>query len=151
MEKKDTMGILPTGYGKSVCYQLPYLLNPNKVVIVISPLISLMEDQKDKLQKLNIPVECFHSNKTKKQKQIIKNDLLKNMFDDSNSSTDVFSDDDNNIVKTKTSKTKSSNKKKSKDLKNIIEVNISESNNSDLDFDDLNSDKSIDFTSLYKF
>jgi RecQ family ATP-dependent DNA helicase len=146
MEKKDTMGILPTGYGKSVCYQLPYLLNPNKVVIVISPLISLMEDQKDKLQKLNIPVECFHSNKTKKQKQIIKNDLLKNMFDDSNSSTDVFSDDDNNIVKTKTSKTKSSNKKKSKDLKNIIEVNISESNNSDLDFDDLNSDKSVDLS-----
>jgi RecQ family ATP-dependent DNA helicase len=147
IEKKDTMGILPTGYGKSVCYQLPYLLNPNKVVIVISPLISLMEDQKDKLQKLNIPVECFHSNKTKKQKQLIKNDLLKNMFDDINNSIDEFSDDDNNSIKPAklTKSTKSTGSAKltgsAKDLTNVVEVISSES-----DGDILYSDESINLS-----
>jgi ATP-dependent DNA helicase RecQ len=75
MDRNDTIAILPTGYGKSLCYQLPYLINPNKFVIVISPLIALMEDQKDKLEKLNIPVECFHSNK---KKQNIKTHTLNN-------------------------------------------------------------------------
>ena len=87
MDKKDTVGILPTGYGKSVCYQLPYLLDKSKIVIVVSPLISLMEDQKDKLEKLNIPVACFHSNVGKKKKQEIKEEtlehLLQNESDDS--------------------------------------------------------------------
>lgn len=75
MDKNDTIAILPTGYGKSLCYQLPFLINPDKFVIVISPLIALMEDQKDKLEQLNIPVECFHSNK---KKQNIKNYSLDN-------------------------------------------------------------------------
>lgn len=75
MDKNDTIAILPTGYGKSLCYQLPFLINPDKFVIVISPLIALMEDQKDKLEQLNIPVECFHSNK---KKQNIKTHSLNN-------------------------------------------------------------------------
>ena len=70
IDKNDIIAILPTGYGKSLCYQLPFLINPDKFVIVISPLIALMEDQTDKLKKLNIPVESFHSNK---KKQNIKN------------------------------------------------------------------------------
>lgn len=72
----DVLAILPTGYGKSLCYQMPFLLNQNKVVIVISPLISLMEDQKEKLEQMNIPVACFHSGIGKKEKADIKMELL---------------------------------------------------------------------------
>ena len=61
LDKKDTIGILATGYGKSICYQLPFLIT-KKCVLVISPLISLMEDQYNKLKKLEIPVYCLNSN-----------------------------------------------------------------------------------------
>ena len=83
MNGNDTIAILPTGYGKSMCYQLPFLMDKNKVVIVISPLISLMEDQKEKLEKLNIPVTCFHSNINKTKKQEIKTELLENLLSNS--------------------------------------------------------------------
>ncbi len=76
---QDVIAILPTGYGKSVCYQLPYLLDQDKIVIVISPLISLMEDQKDKLEQLGISVYCIHSNIKQKKKQEIKNLILNNL------------------------------------------------------------------------
>lgn len=61
LNKKDTIGILATGYGKSICYQMPFLINNEKNVLVISPLISLMEDQKTKLEELNISVYCLNS------------------------------------------------------------------------------------------
>ena len=118
-EKSDTIGILPTGYGKSLCYQLPYYLNPDKVIIVVSPLISLMEDQKDKLEKLNIPVACFHSNIGKKKKQDIKEELLENLIstidktdkNNTNTNDDIFIDDEiNTKTKTKTKTKKSSAK-----------------------------------------
>ena len=139
VKKKDTIGILPTGYGKSVCYQLPYLLNPNNVVIVISPLISLMEDQKDKLEKLNIPVACFHSNKTKKQKQMIKNELLQNMLNDENNE---WSDDESQFEKSKT-KTKSV---KTTSIKTTSIKTKSAKNNSLSDDNDLLYDESADLT-----
>jgi len=50
----DTLLILPTGGGKSLCYQLPSLLLPRPTVVV-SPLLALLEDQFLKLQQLNIP------------------------------------------------------------------------------------------------
>mgnify|MGYP000471734565 CR=1 FL=1 len=43
-DKKDVSGILSTGYGKSVCFQIPYLYT-RQCIIVISPLIALMYDQ----------------------------------------------------------------------------------------------------------
>lgn len=50
LEKQDTLGLLPTGAGKSLCYQLPGYLTPG-LVVIISPLLSLMEDQVYNLQK----------------------------------------------------------------------------------------------------
>jgi ATP-dependent DNA helicase RecQ len=50
---QDALGILPTGGGKSLCYQLPSLFLP-KPVVVVSPLLSLMEDQTNKLERARV-------------------------------------------------------------------------------------------------
>jgi len=60
MRGQDALGILPTGGGKSLCYQLPALFFPHAVVVV-SPLISLMKDQQDKLEERAIPVAKLDS------------------------------------------------------------------------------------------
>src|SRR4051812_8810364 len=60
MEGRDALGILPTGGGKSLCYQLPALFLLHAVVVV-SPLISLMKDQQDKLEERAIPVAKLDS------------------------------------------------------------------------------------------
>ncbi|KXS21029.1 ATP-dependent DNA helicase [Gonapodya prolifera JEL478] len=52
---KDTFTVQATGSGKSLCYQLPSLIHPHTVTLVISPLISLMEDQVAKLSQLGVP------------------------------------------------------------------------------------------------
>ncbi len=54
LSRRDTLAIMPTGGGKSMCYQLPALLFDG-VTVVISPLISLMQDQVDSLHELGVP------------------------------------------------------------------------------------------------
>jgi ATP-dependent DNA helicase RecQ len=65
----DVVGLLPTGYGKSLTYLIPPLIK-KKTMIIISPLISLMEDQKEKLENMNIPVSTLHSNNPNKTNEL---------------------------------------------------------------------------------
>jgi ATP-dependent DNA helicase RecQ len=74
VDKNDTLVIMPTGGGKSLCYQIPGLFFPH-TTIVISPLISLMQDQVQALEKRNIPATYINSSLSK----IELNNRLKNL------------------------------------------------------------------------
>lgn len=60
LEVKDTLAILPTGGGKSICYQVPALMQPG-LFLVISPLIALMRDQVENLRKRGITAYAIHT------------------------------------------------------------------------------------------
>ena len=60
---RDVLGVMPTGSGKSVCYQIPALLL-HGITIVISPLISLMRDQVDGANEIGIPAAFINTTQT---------------------------------------------------------------------------------------
>lgn len=66
LEGKDVLGIMPTGAGKSVCYQVPALLLPG-ITLVISPLISLMKDQVQALNQAGVHAAYINSSLTEGQ------------------------------------------------------------------------------------
>jgi ATP-dependent DNA helicase RecQ len=71
---RDTIGIMPTGSGKSLCFQLPSLVL-DKNVLVVSPLISLMQDQHEKLIALDIPAASVNSTLSSAEEDSIKVEL----------------------------------------------------------------------------
>jgi len=72
---KDTIAILATGGGKSLCYQLPALASEG-MTLVISPLIALMDDQVKTLKSKNIPAACIHSGIPTRSQDIILNNAM---------------------------------------------------------------------------
>ncbi|XP_047509764.1 ATP-dependent helicase SGS1-like [Pieris napi] len=71
----DVYVSMPTGSGKSLCFQLPAMLQDNKVAIVFSPLLALIKDQIDHLTRLKIQAESINSKMTSKDRERVLNDL----------------------------------------------------------------------------
>ena len=72
---RDALGIMPTGGGKSLCYQIPALLSGG-ITLVVSPLIALMKDQVAALKKAGVPAAYINSSLTPEQIRAVYKNLL---------------------------------------------------------------------------
>jgi DNA topoisomerase-3 len=79
-EGKDVLLVMPTGAGKSLCYQLPGIARAG-TTLVVSPLIALMEDQVSKLQKLGFAAERIHSGRERLASRQVCRDYLDGKLD----------------------------------------------------------------------
>jgi ATP-dependent DNA helicase RecQ len=68
MAGKNSLAVMPTGSGKSLCYQLPALVMPG-LTLVVSPLIALMKDQVDQLNHLGLPATVINSSVSREQQR----------------------------------------------------------------------------------
>lgn len=75
LENKDTLALLPTGGGKSVCFQIPGLLRDG-LCVVISPLIALMKDQVEQLRRRGIAAVAVHSGMRRVEIDILLNNAI---------------------------------------------------------------------------
>jgi len=64
LEGRDVCVVMPTGGGKSLCYQLPAVLQQGQTAIVVSPLIALMQDQVAQLEQMGIPAAVLNSSQS---------------------------------------------------------------------------------------
>lgn len=76
---RDAFGIMPTGGGKSICYQIPALMLPG-VTFVVSPLISLMTDQVMQLKESGVPAAYINSTLTASQLNTVYRNLYSGMY-----------------------------------------------------------------------
>ena len=75
LEGNDTLALLPTGGGKSICFQVPGLAMDG-MCLVVSPLIALMKDQVDNLEKRNIPAATIISDMNKFETELVMNKAI---------------------------------------------------------------------------
>src|SRR5215510_12604433 len=68
MSGHNALAVMPTGSGKSLCYQLPALVLPG-LTLVVSPLIALMKDQVDQLNQLGLPATVINSTVSREQQR----------------------------------------------------------------------------------
>lgn len=76
LRHRDTLGVLPTGAGKSVCFQVPALLFDG-LTVVISPLVALMHDQVEAARARGIPARCLNSLQPKSLQTQVKAELAR--------------------------------------------------------------------------
>jgi ATP-dependent DNA helicase RecQ len=76
LQHHDTLAVMPTGAGKSLCYQLPALKIPG-VTVVVSPLIALMKDQAEKLENAGIPATEVNSTLTTREEASALQSILR--------------------------------------------------------------------------
>ncbi|MBL7813187.1 MAG: ATP-dependent DNA helicase RecQ [Bacteroidetes bacterium] len=76
---RDTLALLPTGGGKSICFQVPGLMRGG-LTLVVSPLIALMKDQVEGLMKHGIPAASLHSGHSKGEMDLKLQNALKGMY-----------------------------------------------------------------------
>lgn len=76
LQGRDALIVMPTGGGKSICFQLPALLKKG-LTLVISPLVALMENQVNELKNKQLPVELLHNEIPRKQRKMTLNKINK--------------------------------------------------------------------------
>ncbi|ALC45038.1 RecQ5 [Drosophila busckii] len=74
-KKQDVYVCMPTGSGKSLCFQLPGLMCENKLTVVFSPLLALIKDQIDHLAKLKVQADSLNSKMSTKERERVIMDL----------------------------------------------------------------------------
>ena len=74
MSGRDTLGLMPTGGGKSITFQVPALMLPG-ITLVVTPLISLMKDRVDNLRARGIKAIALHSGLTYRENNVAMNHL----------------------------------------------------------------------------
>jgi ATP-dependent DNA helicase RecQ len=77
---RDSCVVMPTGGGKSLCYQLPAAMLPGKTVVVVSPLIALMQDQAAQLAQMGIEAAVLNSSLTESQKSSVIRRALQGQY-----------------------------------------------------------------------
>lgn len=80
LDGNDTLALLPTGGGKSVCFQLPILTLEKKMCLVISPLIALMNDQIEHLKKQDIPAVMLSSMNDRRTQELILENCIQGAY-----------------------------------------------------------------------